>query len=77
MKELPRYEAFVGLNRQRPPLPPKPHPLMAQCSFCDHHWPVLFLPMELREMGSALRKAQCPKCGRGRAYILVGEDSRS
>jgi hypothetical protein len=71
----PTRESFHTLGRPAP-LPPQRRTLMAQCSFCGHHWPLLFLPMELHEMGHKVRNAHCPRCEKGREYILVGEDTQ-
>jgi hypothetical protein len=63
------HEKFRSLE---PPPGPR-RPMMARCSYCHHHWALLYLPMELHEAARTIKAAHCPKCNRGSEYIYVGE----
>lgn len=35
----------------------------ARCQTCNHVWTVIYLPLQLDKVASALQRATCPECG--------------
>jgi hypothetical protein len=47
--------------------------LYAECGACQHVWPVVYLPMELRKAATVAKRAACAKCGETKKVYCASE----
>ncbi len=71
------------MRRGLPQVPPAPvapsrvprRPMLGVCEACAHVWPVLWTPMDLRQVGKLANALFCPMCGERAGKVGTGIDT--